>query len=336
MAEDETPAAPESAPAGEEPGGNKPFFDVEQAIERASSKTTIRELQRRGFRNVKVLDHRKINELIRQAVETAFARRGKDAGEETRELMEKEAHGEFMRLLAGEKKAVQEEVERNKQFEVLEAEVKRLLARAEEADAEVERARLQTSEVRRELEETQRALGEAERRAAAAAGSEPGAKARDSDELSVEGLRALEERIKQVLFYFGDIGNRRSLAEKDLSRIDIEKDFDLRLSVLIAKFLDLQLKEAHIAAKAEFVGQLNALRSKLESLRRDLDGRDAEIAHLRKELREALAVRVEGPEGGEDEAGEVGEEGADPALLRFRSHGNYVKRSRKARKRRGS
>ncbi len=82
------------------------LFDVKKVIEKSTSKVSLRELEKRGFRKVKVLKSNDINKLIRQAVETVLATRDK-LSEAEKETYIKKSREEFDRMMKQNKRQLE-------------------------------------------------------------------------------------------------------------------------------------------------------------------------------------------------------------------------------------
>ena len=99
---------------------------ISDAIKQGTKRTSIEEIQKRGFSHVKVLDNKKIGELIFNAVEAVLAERGSNLLDEERNQVAVDARAEFQKLLAEQQKAIKraEQVEQAKQK--LEAEMSKM------------------------------------------------------------------------------------------------------------------------------------------------------------------------------------------------------------------
>src|SRR5260370_1126803 len=95
--------------------------EVRKIIEKSTSKVSLRDLEKKGFRKVKVLRSNDIDELIRRAVHAVVAREGvgdsadnealvEKAKEELKQLMTQAQAGEQERAeLAGEKEDLEQQ-----------------------------------------------------------------------------------------------------------------------------------------------------------------------------------------------------------------------------------
>ena len=90
-----------------DPDLNREVLDVRKVIEKSTSKVSLRDLEKKGFRQVKVLRAGDINQLIFKAVQNVLAKQPRGAGmsDEERQQVIKEARAELDRQLA-EKRAL--------------------------------------------------------------------------------------------------------------------------------------------------------------------------------------------------------------------------------------
>src|SRR4051812_4585378 len=76
----------------------KEMLDVRKVIEKSTSKVSLRDLEKKGFRNVKVLRAGDINQLIYKAVQTVLAKQpAVGMGEAERQQVLAEAKAEYER-----------------------------------------------------------------------------------------------------------------------------------------------------------------------------------------------------------------------------------------------
>src|SRR5579862_9793823 len=71
------------------------ILDVRKAIEKSTSKVSLRDLEKKGFRKVKVLRAGDINQLIFKAVQTVLAKQGAGMGEAEKAQVLAEAKAEY-------------------------------------------------------------------------------------------------------------------------------------------------------------------------------------------------------------------------------------------------
>src|SRR5438552_6958645 len=80
-----------------DPDLKKDILDVRNVIEKSTSKVSLRDLEKKGFRKVKVLRAGDINQLIYKAVQTVLAKQPTGMNEEEREQVLAEAKAEYER-----------------------------------------------------------------------------------------------------------------------------------------------------------------------------------------------------------------------------------------------
>src|SRR5438552_8607343 len=80
-----------------DPDLKKDILDVRNVIERSTSKVSLRDLEKKGFRKVKVLRAGDINQLIYKAVQTVLAKQPAGMGEAERQQVLNEAKAEYER-----------------------------------------------------------------------------------------------------------------------------------------------------------------------------------------------------------------------------------------------
>ncbi len=185
--------------------------EVRKIIEKSTSKVSLRDLEKKGFRKVKVLRSNDIDELIRRAVHAVVAREGvggpssaaqqeeivQKSKEELRSLMAAAQAAEAERAeLAAEKEALEQQVRelRARQQHVgdLEGKLKEIQRRLADEEDSRRRAEAQLEAMRRRLADAEAQLESARRRAEEA----------EARALAYQSLRdeadELRSRMKQV------------------------------------------------------------------------------------------------------------------------------------------
>src|SRR3954463_4641364 len=103
--------------------------EVRKIIESSTSKVSLRDLEKKGFRKVKVLRSNDIDELIRRAVTAVVAREGGDDPRVTEEIVAR-SRQELKQLMAAAQAAEQERAEILARTEQLETQLREATARA--------------------------------------------------------------------------------------------------------------------------------------------------------------------------------------------------------------
>ncbi len=121
-----------------DPELNREVLDVRKVIEKSTSKVSLRDLEKKGFRQVKVLRAGDINQLIFKAVQNVLAKQPRGAGmsEAEREQVVKEARAEVDAQMARMRHLEQEAVRIESEKQELEAARLRLEAKIKELNAQ--------------------------------------------------------------------------------------------------------------------------------------------------------------------------------------------------------
>jgi hypothetical protein len=183
-------------------------LDVFSVVDRSTSKVSLRDLEKKGFRKVKVLRAGDINQLIHQAVQTVVARYPGLLTPESQEKILADAKAEYEALSKQAQKLMEDEQA-----------VERAKANLEEEKRQLEREKAVISEkgfeaikaAQRQLADLQARLGDAEKLAATG----------DPFEEKQKALDAARERLEQKIA----LVNARILAE--ISRtplVDLENE----------------------------------------------------------------------------------------------------------------
>jgi chromosome segregation ATPase len=143
----------------------KDILDVRKVIERSTSKVSLRDLEKKGFRKVKVLRAGDINQLIYKAVQTVLAKQPAGLGEAEREQVLAEAKAEYERqtkqlqeLQELQERAEAEKAEAVEKAAQIEQAQKNLEAKLAQANATLVAERNKILEARKAFEEEKRQL----------------------------------------------------------------------------------------------------------------------------------------------------------------------------------
>lgn len=136
-----------------DPELNREVLDVRKVIEKSTSKVSLRDLEKKGFRQVKVLRAGDINQLIFKAVQNVLAKapRGAAMSEEERQRIVSEARAEVDQQMAAmrEMQTVSQRIE---------AERAQLEARAEQLEQAHKNLEVKLAEANRQLEAQRQAV----------------------------------------------------------------------------------------------------------------------------------------------------------------------------------
>ncbi|MHC4393879.1 MAG: hypothetical protein ACYTFT_06030 [Planctomycetota bacterium] len=108
---------------------------IRKALRQRTERVPLRALEKRGFKNVQVLDMRTIERIMHEIVDGALERRGKTMATAERKAFESEAKDEFLRLLKEHKQLKQQKGESDRQKDGLQAEVNKLRRELKSIDA---------------------------------------------------------------------------------------------------------------------------------------------------------------------------------------------------------
>jgi len=111
-------------PESDTPAVELPNIDVRQALRQSSRLTAIEELQQKGHKQVKVLNSKRITEMINQAVTQAVSGYTSKVGMEERRRIEHDAKREFFKLMEIHQEVVASRDELAEQRKILDVQVR--------------------------------------------------------------------------------------------------------------------------------------------------------------------------------------------------------------------
>jgi myosin heavy subunit len=278
----------------------KDILDVRKVIERSTSKVSLRDLEKKGFRKVKVLRAGDINQLIYKAVQTVLAKQpAVGMGEEEREQVLAEAKAEYER----QTKQLQEVTEAQERLEAEKAEVETRAAQIQQAHQNLEK-RLQDVNAQLQVEKN-KILS-----ARSAFDEEKRQLEREKHDLSSKGFDAIQTAQKQVQDLQARLAEAESKANGAVSQEQynqLHAEARERVSGLQTKIEELERELRKTESDAELT--VETATAKTKSLQAQLE--DSE-ARARK-----LAIRVGELEGELEKAPKAGAaDGADVEKLR--------------------
>lgn len=251
--------------------------EVRKIIEKSTSKVSLRDLEKKGFRKVKVLRSNDIDELIRRAVHAVVAREGMADSADNEELIRKSKE-ELRQLMAQTQASERERAELMEANERLETQIRELRAAA--------KARVDLEEKYKELQRRLADAEDARRRAEADAQSfDIGAAARAEE---------LEQRAR-------DAEAQAAAAQRRLAELERrQQDREREVETLRARLNEAEARALAYESRATTAEETNAklarLREEAETLRAKL--KQVETDHrLTQELEvPKLRERIEGLE----------------------------------------
>lgn len=188
-----------------DPDLSKEVLDVRKVIEKSTSKVSLRDLEKKGFRQVKVLRAGDINQLIFKAVQNVLAKQPRGAGmsEEERQKIIADARAELDQQMAAMRE-MQQESQR------IEAERAQLEAKA----AQLEEKAVQTEQAYRNLEAKLAQVNQQFQAREQALQREREAFARDKQSLYEKGLEGQQSAARQFEGQIQDLRNQLRAAEQ--------------------------------------------------------------------------------------------------------------------------
>ena len=228
--------------------------DVRQVIERGTAKVSLRDLEKKGYRQVKVLKAGDIDKLVHQAVLRVLAKRGTamvDA--EEREKFEKEAKAEYGRLLKEVSHANKDKTELAQRLTQLEEDKKEALKDLNAAEEKV-------AEQREKLLEVETRRQEAE------------ARAKQLEKLLNDERAEIREERKRLAREKDEIAASAGKDDGRVRQLEAEKQ----------SIIEKQLQNQQTLVQ-NYERQLSDLRRQVESA----SGSDERVKELERELAEA-------------------------------------------------
>ena len=272
----------------------KDILDVRRVIERSTSKVSLRDLEQKGFRKVKVLRAGDVNQLIHKAVQTVVAQHPTILGAEEKEKILADAKAEYERQTK-ELQKLQEDQDAVEQAKAnLEARLAQVSQQLAAEKNKILEARKHFEEEKRQLEREKSTLSE---------------KAFDAIQAAQKELDDVDQRIaKAVELALAKQSATPSPAEKSLivleAKVELERqgrllrELEERQKALDAAREKLEQRIAKVNARIlgeiapplspEIAGlalELVEARSELEAARRSAELYDAARQKLREMVR---------------------------------------------------
>ena len=194
---------------------SKEALDVRKVIEKSTSKVSLRDLEKKGFRQVKVLRAGDINQLITKALKNILAKQPRGAGlsEEERDAIEKEARSELDRQMA-----VQRTLQREKQ------EIEQKGQQIEEAKQRLE---VKVAELNRQILAEKKAFQDEKRQFEA-----------QKEQLYEKGLQGQQDAARNYEGQIEDLRARLARAESELQGAVSSSDYEAMRRRVEAEVID--------------------------------------------------------------------------------------------------
>lgn len=255
-----------------DPDLNKEVLDVRKVIEKSTSKVSLRDLEKKGFRQVKVLRAGDINQLIFKAVQNVLAKQPRGAGmsEEERQKIVAEAKAELDQQMA-HMREIQQESQR------IEAEKEQLQQAHKNLEAKLAEVNAQLKAQAAKLEQEKAAF------------------ARDKQALYEKGLEGQQSVSRQYEGQLVDLKDRLRQAEDKLhalegsvSKAELEETVGRHKARAAELQQELQEAESRATRYKRHADQLEESEAKLQRkasvLTDDVVRLEGEVARLREEL----------------------------------------------------
>jgi hypothetical protein len=248
-----SPPAAEGLPEAIQPIG----ADLRAALRTKAERIPLRALERRGFRNVQVLDMATIEKIVAEAVTHCLERHTAMLSGEDRAKVELEARREFAKLLAEHKKLVAEKSEETKRAEELERQIQGLVEELDRRKGDLR------DEIGRNIDAA-------------------------TFRLSPESFKEMEDKIRALFGRLVSDERRVSLAEagpgalRGLSQLELE----------VASFLDRML----VGERDRFIGSVKKTQTeKVDVLEKRIAKLNKALAESEGALRQLAELKSDDP-----------------------------------------
>jgi septal ring factor EnvC (AmiA/AmiB activator) len=274
-----------------DPDLKREVLDVRKVIEKSTSKVSLRDLEKKGFRQVKVLRAGDINQLIFKAVQNVLAKQPRGGmSEEERQKIMQEAKADFDRMMSDKKELIAkqnqiEQAHQNLQGKL--AQVNAQLAQekqavlAERQQFERDKQALMESSLQGQqnaaanfqgqIDDLRTQAAKAEARAEAAEARAAAAEGKAADTISKEEHDQLRRRLNTQL---EDVQDDVERYRKQIRTLEEEHEGQLK-----------KLKKDKVEAE----DNETRAQGKVKSLEEDKERLEEEVNRLRGELAEAAA-----------------------------------------------
>lgn len=213
---------------------------IRKALKDKTERIPLRALEKRGFRNVQVLDMRTIERIVQDAVDNTLDRRLQSVSAEERTEIEREAKAEFLKLLQ---------------------EHKELRAQKDASDRERDKLSSQVQNLRSELTARQQELAEEEARSLD----------QKSFSLSAESFVELERKVRQLFGRLMGEEQRMCLAQVGPKALKGLSEFERDLALLIDRVLGDQRDRYVEKERAEHQEKIDLLERRIAKLSKTLE-----------------------------------------------------------------
>jgi chromosome segregation ATPase len=258
----------------------KDMLNIQKFIDKSTSKVSLRDLEKKGFRSVKVLKANDIHDLIRKAVDAVLARQ-EGFGAKDRDRVIKESRREFNKMIKETQEARLREAKLDAERNALASKVEDLSRRLTSELADKKRLDTRVEEFSKQLIEERK-----ERRGL----EEKLEEFREKAELG-GGSKELKDRHEKLLEQFKTLQMEKRLLEE----LEIPKLKD-RIGEL-----NEELKAEHAARggedRLEAMFQHLVLEMQKRQNTSDMSAIQKEIARMSERITDQMSRTMVGPEG---------------------------------------
>lgn len=287
-----------------DPDLKREVLDVRKVIEKSTSKVSLRDLEKKGFRQVKVLRAGDINQLIFKAVQNVLAKQPRGGmSEEERQKIMQEAKADFDRMMADKKELIAkqnqiEQAHQNLQGKL--AQVNQQLAQEKQAilqerqqferdkqalmESSLQGQQNAAANFQGQIDDLRTQAAKAEARAEAAEARASAAEGKAADTISKDEHEQLRRRLNTQL---EDVQNDVERYRKQIRTLEEEHEGQLK-----------KLKKDKVEAE----DNETRAQGKVKALEEDKARLEEEVNRLRGELAEAVANKGSGGTSAEHDA----------------------------------
>lgn len=265
-----------------DPDLSKEVLDVRKVIEKSTSKVSLRDLEKKGFRQVKVLRAGDINQLIFKAVQNVLAKQPRGAGmsEEERQKIIADARAELDQQMAAMRE-MQQESQR------IEAERAQLEAKAVQTEQAYKNLEAKLGQVNQQFQAREQAL-QREREAFA----------RDKQSLYEKGLEGQQSAARQFEGQISDLRNQLRAAEQRAAGLEgavPRQEHEDTLARAKQRIAELQQEVQETESRAQRYKKHNDQLEESEAKKaRQISALEDEVKSLKEELAAAPQATASG------------------------------------------
>ena len=236
---------------------SKEALDVRKVIEKSTSKVSLRDLEKKGFRQVKVLRAGDINQLITKSLKNILAKQPRGAGmtEEEKQAIISEARGELDRQMAEKRQLMKEK--------------KEIEAKGQQIEQAKQRLEAKVAELNRQILSEKKAFQDEKRQFEA-----------QKQELYEKGLQGQQDAARNYEGQIQDLRSRLQRAESELEGAVSSADYE-------------RMKRRLAASEDEVDEAKRRARQRVAEMEEEVERLAAENRKLREEGTQSTAGAVD-------------------------------------------